>query len=58
MVDTDDTRQKSDDRRRTMPDVWHKLFNGELKNACTVIGCVIIFVNTKYLCRATVNLLH
>ena len=30
MVDTDDTRNTTDDRRRTMPRVWHKLPTGEL----------------------------
>ena len=31
MVDTDDTRQTTTDRRRTTPQVWHKLPTGELK---------------------------
>ena len=31
MVDTDDTRRTTDDRRRTTPWVWHKLPTGELK---------------------------
>ena len=31
MVDTDDTRCTTDDRRRTTPWVWHKLPTGELK---------------------------
>ena len=30
MVDTDDTRRTTDDGRRTMPRVWHKLQTGEL----------------------------
>ena len=30
MVDTDDTRRTTDDRRRTTPWVWHKLPTGEL----------------------------
>ena len=31
MVDTDDTRQTTNDGRRTTPRVWHKLPTGELK---------------------------
>ena len=31
MVDTDNTRRTTDDKRRTMPRVWHKLPTGELK---------------------------
>ena len=31
MVDTDDTRRTTNDGRRTMPRVWHKLPTGELK---------------------------
>ena len=31
MVDTDDTQPTMDDRRWTMPRVWHKLPTGELK---------------------------
>ena len=41
MVDTDDTqstmddiRQMTDDGRRTMLQVWHKLPTGELKTNC------------------------
>ena len=30
MVDTDDTRRTTDDRRRTTPWVWHKLPTGEV----------------------------
>ena len=30
MVDTDDKRRTTDDRRQTMPGVWHKLPTGEL----------------------------
>ena len=31
MVDTDDNRRTTDNGRRTMPWVWHKLPTGELK---------------------------
>ena len=30
MVDTDDTQRTTNDRRRTTPQVWHKLPTGEL----------------------------
>ena len=32
MVDTDDTRRTTEDDRWTMPGIWHKLPQGELKN--------------------------
>ena len=37
MVDTDDTRQTTNDGRRTTPRVWHKLPTGELKNKFNIV---------------------
>ena len=37
MVDTDDSRRMTDDERRTMPRVWHKLPTGELKSTKKIV---------------------
>ena len=42
MVDTDDTQRTPDDRRRTMPWVWHKLPTGELTNGYNLVASTII----------------
>ena len=44
MVDTDDIRRTTTDRRQTTPQVWHKLPTGELKNMTLHVAVVLFYL--------------